>query len=142
MAHIHYKEMMMYATDAAKMDEPYTVWQVLNPLCPNDGWEDLVGQPGWYIDFSYRRKPKTININGYDVPEPVREPLENGDQYHLPSFNNIACGSGYKTSRWGGDGIDMKRLASGIIHLSEEAALSHAKALLSFTENKDATRSL
>ncbi len=31
----------------------------------------------------YRVKPKTMNINGYEVPEPVRTKLNDGDTYYI-----------------------------------------------------------
>ena len=40
--------------------------------------------PGIIRDAKYRIKPKTIRIGEYDVPEPVREPLEFREKYWVP----------------------------------------------------------
>jgi hypothetical protein len=32
----------------------------------------MVEHPHWISNVDYRRKPRTININGIEVPEPVR----------------------------------------------------------------------
>lgn len=79
----------------------------------------------------FRIKPKTININGHEVPEPVREPLENGQEYY---FQEITAEYLVDTSCWGDTSCDKFLLNSGLIHLTREAAEAHAKALLSFTQ--------
>ncbi len=74
----------------------------------------------------------TININGFDVPEPCREPLEYGTEYYKVSlsFNK------YNRYVWGGDEIDHYHLSNGLIHLTKKAAKKHSKALRSFTKTK------
>ena len=90
---------------------------------------DWFTQEGWI----YRWKPKTININGFEVPEPVKEPLEVMQDYYSPMFptGNVA------SLVWVGNRIDMDFFNAGMIHLTKEAAIQHAKALLSFTEVKN-----
>lgn len=76
----------------------------------------------------WKIKPKTININGYEVPEPVRKPLGIGTRYYL---TDVCCRPrGYA---WNETEIDFEWLNSGIIHLTKEAAEIHRTALLSFT---------
>lgn len=84
-------------------------------------------------EFPVRIKPKTININGHEVPEPVREPLEKGQEYWVLELTNKE-----RCCRlvWRNDHMDNRILERGLIHLSEEAALAHARALLSLTEVK------
>ncbi len=133
MAHKRYKEMMMYAEDAAEIDEPWLRWQFeMETPTGATYWADCSCDINWLGLNKYRRKPKTININGYDVPEPVREPLRDRDRYFctcLYLFGPICV--------WCGDTVDQTRLDAGIIHLTKEAAILHSKALLSLTENKD-----
>lgn len=73
----------------------------------------------------YRVKPKTIKINGYEVPEPVRTAPDKGTTYYFPIIN-------YSCNRWDDDSYDNNCLKAGLIHLTKEAAIQHAKALLSF----------
>lgn len=75
--------------------------------------------------------PKTIRIGEYDVPEPVREPLENGAIYWHPELSRIALIDDYE---WCNDDIDARLLENGLVHLTEEAAKAHAEALLSLTK--------
>lgn len=79
----------------------------------------------------YRRKPRTININGFEVPEPLREAPEYGAFYWIPSFLH-----GVRTFTWNNDGYDNPALQGGVVHLTREAAELHAEALLSFTRKQ------
>ena len=74
----------------------------------------------------------TININGFDVPLPARVCLPIGTNYCTPNFR----GGGSKTHHyvWDGDYIDDENLKNGIIHISEDAAIQHREAILSFTK--------
>lgn len=75
-------------------------------------------------------KPETITINGIKVDPPVREPLQKGGVYFLADLYNES----FVTSRmWTECSADTLWLGRGLIHLTPEAAIAHAKALLSFT---------
>lgn len=77
-------------------------------------------------------KPETININGHEVPAPVREPLKLGQMYFF-----VHCWDDAVVSEviWNGDRVDRHRLKWGLIHSTKEAAIAHAEALLSFTRS-------
>jgi len=105
---------------------------------PEIGWKD-VSPKECLREFSrsvfpparYRIKPVTININGIEVPEPFRGEMQYGQMYWTPHF-----GSFWGAIKWINDDFDNAVLANGGLHLSEEAAEAHARALLSFTEVK------
>lgn len=79
-------------------------------------------------------KPKTININGFEVPEPVREPLKHDEDYWLVNLDDE---SGFMFSKWRNNKTENFWLLKGMIHRSEVAAVLHAKALWSFTVKGD-----
>ncbi|MGJ0624012.1 hypothetical protein [Xenorhabdus bovienii] len=83
------------------------------------------------LDAGYRLKTRTIKIGDIDVPEPVREPLENEQKYYYPCIlsDEWLCGD----VLWWGDLYDVARLNRGLIHLDPESAELHAKALISLT---------
>lgn len=83
-------------------------------------------------DNKYRRKPKTILINGHDVPEPHYTPLKDGEEYWVLSLL-----SGVTSLRWEDDDSDNRYLKNGFIHLTKEAAQKHYEALKSFTFKED-----
>ena len=79
----------------------------------------------------YTPPANTININGYEVPEPVREPLKNGKDYYAASPHTRGKPYLYK---WVNCEFDKHALKNGLIHLSKKAVKKHDKALRSFTK--------
>ena len=78
----------------------------------------------------YRAKPApapTILVNGIEVPEPVRKALKKGQKYFI---SDVAAEKLRFPSCWDGDVLDLKCLNRGLIHLTEAAAVAHAKAML------------
>lgn len=92
----------------------------------------LIAQNNPHLEF--RIKPKTIMINGHEVPEPMKEDLKNSDIYLYPSFHTEDL---YEDACWTDDPIDTHRLNNCIIHSTKEAAIKHAEALISFTKVKE-----
>lgn len=128
--HIHADLMRQYAEDALTTDKPWINWQCYSTK--EQAWINLSQACIWHPSVQYRRKPKTININGFDVPEPCKDKTKIGrfTRYWVVNLSNghlvLGCS-------WDNDETDNIRLQNGLIHLTEEAALCHAKALLSFT---------
>jgi hypothetical protein len=129
MKHKHAENMLAYAQDAMETDKPWERWEYYDRI--QESWVTTKVSPLWREKNQYRRKPRTININGFEVPEPVRVPLETDTNYYCP---HLASSELVSVSTWWDDGCDARRLNSGIIHLTKEAAVTHAKALLSFTQ--------
>ncbi|UBX48909.1 hypothetical protein LDO51_17505 [Providencia alcalifaciens] len=95
-------------------------------------WHQFHSAAVFYPDDVYRfsPKPSTIKIGDYDVPEPVRKPLDAGQKYWVVSLEYGAC-----PHIWTGSSLEVYGwLARGLIHLNEEAARTHISALLSFTK--------
>jgi hypothetical protein len=103
-------------------------WSILDEAL----WSAWIYEPEhWEV----RRKPKTININGHEVPEPLAY-LENGAEYFTFSIVEGVPTSEHHCNRYQELGENHCRM--GIAHATKEAAEAHAKALLSFTA-KDQT---
>lgn len=131
-AHVHAENMALYAQDAQETDTPWKRWEIKYPYENDSAWVLLPGNPIWDERLQYRRKPKTIKINGFDVPEPCRHPLKDGELFYLPpifSFSGELVAFEWRNS-WPDR---MRHLNSGLVHLTKEAAEIHAKALMSFT---------
>ena len=126
--HPHAHLMLLYAHDAMETDKPWERWEISN-VYTDHNWVSCVTSPTWGIVNKYRRKPQIININGHKVKEPVRQPLNIGDEYCLVSTSGdyylVHC-------KWQDSDSDWRRLRDGLIHLKEEDAEKHALALLSF----------
>ena len=129
MGHIHAAAMAQYAEDALETDKPWERWE----FCHMRGeYQSLHGHPEWVKDNKYRRKAKTILINGHEVPEPCRTPLKEGEEYWT-----ISIVGGSTSSLWQGDVIDFGCLENGFIHLTRDAAEKHFEAIRSFTAQKE-----
>ena len=128
MGHIHAAAMAEYAKDAAETDMPWERWEI-SLAESGDEYRNLLGHPDWAVTRKYRRKPKTILINGHEVPEPRRTPLDISDVYWTFTFFGVGVTKLY----WLDDSEDHNALRNGFIHLTEEAAEKHFNALKSFT---------
>jgi len=79
------------------------------------------------VDEVDEYKPRTIRIGDRDVPEPVREPLENREEYYCVDPITPRCPLNHI---WRGATPDKVRLRSRMIHRTESAARQHAEALI------------
>ena len=97
-------------------------------------WHVTLDKDGGISDtLDWTLKPRTITINGIDVPAPEVVAPAVGTRYWWPDlFGGVIC----TYSTWYNDKQDKQALARGIVHLTKAAALKHAEALLSFT-NKE-----
>lgn len=126
--HIHAASMALYAEDASYTDKPWERWECRSDS--HEAWKSVFG-PNifWTPKYEYRRKPKCLNINGHQVPEPMRVAPEEGARYWVVNLfysrTELIWSAGSKPIAW---------LASGLCHLTKEAADLHATALLSFTK--------
>ena len=130
MACKHADLMLIYAKQAAVMNEPWKLWECKMNV---NHWEKLFIHPVWDEHTEYRQIPKTIRIGNYDVPEPMQEQPEFGQLYW---FVDCSYESGVCAVVWSGDNYDYCRFTSGFCHLTRENCIIHAKALFSFSEVK------
>lgn len=122
--------MRLYYEDAMETEFPWMRWEFRQT--PTSEWSPLSKSPRWDSHCEYRRRPgKVIKIGQHSIPEPVRQELEIGQAYYIPS---IVSHDFVFRSQWNGNKYDKSRLLAGIIHLTEEAAALHAKALIQFTQ--------
>lgn len=120
-----------YCEDWKNNIKPWKGWECKDDAC--DKWTDLDSHPNWYKTTQYRRKPKTISINGFDVPMPISVKPEIGQIFYaaLPTARYF-----YHEVTWENDCSDVRMFERGFCHLDKESAIIHAKALLSFTSPK------
>ena len=131
-AHPHAGLMMKYAEIAQTTDKPWKHFEVRRNK--SAVWEAIYVPMPFYDNMEYRLKPeppKTIRIGEYDVPEPVREPLEDDEEYWCVDLTAEKLAWMYK---WNNALFCNLMFRRGLIHLTKEAAVIHAKALLSLTK--------
>lgn len=126
-AHPHAALMLLYAKDAAEMTRPWTLWEYEDGV---NNWCPCTTHPSWVVERKYRHKPRFININGFDVPEPCYNP-EPGQKVWWVDMTSRGVGWDLYENRLA---HHKARAAAGIAHCTREAAELHVRALLSFTE--------
>lgn len=121
-------DLMAKAAEIAKTDkEWHRHFQFKTDKCSD--WRDMSCDFLFYEHVKYRLKPSFIDINGHQVPEPVREPLEDDQEYWIADIRYAVS-----VFNWENNDADNRWLERGIIHLTKEAAEAHSAALLSFTQ--------
>jgi hypothetical protein len=92
-------------------------------------WRYL-SSPGFYEYKEYRIKPKPININGFDVPEPLYEkPVDNATVYFPSLLNGVISVSSYIK-----DPAYQNLYEKGLIFKEREDCEKYLEAILSFTK--------
>ena len=130
-AHKHAALMLLFAQDAAETEQPWELWEVLNQGAFT--WRGCDRSPRWDWHSDYRRKPRTIRIGEFDVPEPFRGELTGDQEYWTPAIdrvNGFMADARHNSTQSTG----RMHIARGLVHLTKEAAELHAQALISLTK--------
>ncbi|WFF39250.1 hypothetical protein LU290_03240 [Moraxella nasibovis] len=77
--------------------------------------------------FVFRPVQEMITVGDVSFPKPVSEPPKRGSEYYMPAVGRDVF---YIPVSWDDDQVDRFRLKRGLIHLSKENAIAHAKALI------------
>lgn len=130
MKHKHADLYMDFALEAQTNDKPWLAFEWYSD--GNAMWYPCNEYICFDKDTEFRIKPKTININGFEVPEHVNVQLALNTIYFWPTLG-VYDTDLWDSSIWNDDPLDKRLLKKGLVYLSQEAAEIHAKALLSFT---------
>jgi hypothetical protein len=129
--HPHAALAIQYWTEAAMDSEAWRNWDY-KPH-DEDEWTPCSIPPNFSPKNQFRRRPRTINLNGIDVPEPLRVAPEIGSEVFAAVLTAACPTYTAHPLAWRGDASHHLWLKYGLIHLTREAAETHARALLSFT---------
>lgn len=125
MKHVHADAMLAYAQDAMETYKPWERWE--SNFHRSSSWIPMEQHPAWLKDHNYRRKPRTIKVNGFDVPEPMREVPESGCCVFSPSLDDKHFV--YEFVFTGASEWRARLFQRGLIHETREAAAKHAMAM-------------
>ena len=103
-------------------------------------WEELIDENyfGALISgadkiYSFRIAPKTILVNGVEVPAPEKEAPPVDTEYFVP---HCLDRDAYEAFYWAQDELDARLLERGLVYLDKESAIARAKAMLITQEVK------
>lgn len=83
----------------------------------------------------YRVAPRTILVNGIEVPEPMRSPPAEGTEYWLADTDaDLLAVAG----DWDDTDLEHRWLARGLCHSTREAAEAHARAMMAASAREGA----
>ena len=129
--HIHADLMLQYAQDAQESKTPWENWEI------NRGgfWIALLqGNPVWCEHYEYRRKPRTIVINGFTVNAPMDKEPGDDTYYYFPNLNSFEyCSVTSYASESDWDKLQFNR---GLCFTNKEDAIAMAKAMLRIDPSK------
>ena len=121
--HVHAELMAEYAKDAAKSKEPWKDWEMTDSF-DTTSWISCTGHPGWVSVLNYRRKPKTVTINGIVVSKGLTE--ANYDTLvYIPTLH---LHEKYIAIRF--EDTYQRSLERGLVHATKEDAIAMADAML------------
>jgi hypothetical protein len=124
---IHHKEIYEYGLDALVHPSPWELWE----------WEFdnsrgcFAGHPTWETHIIFRRKPRTLNINGFDVPYPLEVEPKKGDLIWVATPHQWE-GEKYCYDQYYYSTLHSQLSDGRLIHTTEEAADLHGRAMASF----------
>jgi len=128
MKHKHYDLIVKWASDPER-------WVVEWTFPIDNAWRPVSGDyPPWNPEVDYRlvERRGMMHLNGMEFPAPETEAPAEDAQYFIPHMSDGVENRLYCV--WGGSGYEYRRLRAGLVHLREEAALAHARAMLNAKE--------
>jgi hypothetical protein len=95
------------------------------------GWKDVKNLRDLDYEVSYRRKPKTRTINGFEVPMPMNKEPDKHSTYYYPELTNPDL---FMYDKYEND-WDKKNFDRGICFRTKKDAVATAKAMLGIDPN-------
>lgn len=116
-----YKQAIQWALDGKEVQVNRIGWTT----CSLEGvMRHILNDSG---NLEFRLKPRTITVNGREVQAgEVVAPASYITYWH-PSVARLEM---IDSASWDGGDFDRRCLERGLVHLTKEAAIAHAKAML------------
>jgi hypothetical protein len=98
-----------------------------------EGLIRYVDTQSYMSGLSFRIAPRTILVNGVEVPAGEKEAPSKGATYYVPDQSEESLAYDFL---WGDDDMDTRFLERGLVYLDKESAIARAKAMLITQEVK------
>ena len=83
--------------------------------------------------YIFSLAPRTITVNGVEVPAPESVAPEEGSKYFNP---NAFMDEMFSFEEWIGSASNFRELERGLVYLNKDDAIARAKAMLKYEEDK------
>lgn len=119
---------VLHAIADGKVIQRYFGNEVVWPTVSSTRLLELIAAGEAGDPAEYRVKPDTIMVNGIEVPEPQRVAPADDKRYWITDVTAIEPDE-FELC-WAGTECEMTWLQRGLVHLSKENAIAHAKAMV------------
>lgn len=131
--HPHAESIMLFAHQSLKSQTPWVFWEFSH----NNGnsWIPCEECPLWEENTLYRQRSLKIQVGDVMVNQPIDTPPEIGTIVFVADITSPSmC---YKTL-WTGtySNSNTEMLKRGLVHLTQESAIEHSKALILLSGGK------
>nr|DAR38900.1 MAG TPA: hypothetical protein [Caudoviricetes sp.] len=127
--HPHAELMKLYAEDAMVAVEPWKLWEF--QLKDEAVWYRLTNHPAWSHEAKYRRRAKTVNIDGVEFPVPIS--IANDDSVNRDYFTIYVTDSGVVVGRINRELMNVEKfnvlLKQGLIFEKRDDCERYVEAL-------------
>lgn len=119
-----YAQVLRWIADGERIQQDFRgEWRV----CANCNLLLMIANGSADSPSTFRLAPRTIRVNGVEVPAPEKVAPEKGSTYYIP---DIGVDTFYYEHKWFNDRFDLKNLERGLIYRNTEDAIARAKAML------------
>lgn len=131
--HPHAESIMLFAQQALESQTPWLFWEFSH----NNGktWKPCEECPLWDENTLYRQRSPKIQVGDVMVNRPIDTPPEIGTTIFVADITSpFMC---YRT-QWTGtySNSNTEMLKRGLVHLTQESAIEHSKALILLSGGK------
>lgn len=131
--HPHTESIKLFAHQSLKSQTPWVFWE--HSLDNGKTWVPCAGSPVWNETTLYRQREPRIRIGNMMVNQPIDTPPEIGTTIFVTDITSpFMC---YRT-QWTGtySNSNNEMLKRGLVHLTQESAIEHSKALILLSGGK------
>lgn len=123
--HPHAESIMLFAHQSLKSQTPWVFWEFSH----NNGktWIPCEKCPLWEENTLYRQRSPKIQVGDVMVNRPIDTPPEIGTTIFVTDITSPFM---YYRTQWTGTYSNTEMLKRGLVHLTQESAIEHSKALI------------
>ena len=123
--HPHADSILLFAQQALDSKTPWAFWEF--SLDSGKTWKPCLVCPQWNETALYRQKQQTMKIGDMVVRRSIDFKPKNGTTIFVAT---VASSLLYHKTQWTGSESNNELLKRGLVHLTQDGAIEHSKALI------------
>lgn len=128
--HPHAESIMLFAHQSLESQTPWVFWEFSHDN--GKTWIPCGKCPSWGENILYRQRSPKIQVGDVMVNRPIDTPPEIGTTIFVTDITSPFM---YYRTQWTGtySNSNTEMLKRGLVHLTQESAIEHSKALISLS---------